>query len=314
MTRICDILIFSKAPKDYGPMRLLEEANKLGLDTEIISYPLCNFIIKKDEVTVLWKDKPMPKAEMVVFRAPGGDGFYIPQRDYLLHWFDEQGAQILNKETYIKWSRLDKIAQHFEFQKAGIPFVESKNYGANQAMLETTTEFPVIVKHNLISSHGRDVIKINSKEEFEKILESAEKEAREGEKLYRARTLLVQPFLKAGKDLRVIVIGGEPIGAMLRTAQEGQYLTNYSVGGKVENYDLSKDPEAVEIVKKVIECFTLSCGGIDLMKDEEGNWLVLEVNRACQFKGFEELTGINVAKSIIEYLQSVSEMAKQVNE
>ena len=37
-------------------------------------------------------------------------------------------------------------------------------------------------------------------------------------------------------------------------------------------------------------------------QDKEGNWRILEVNRACQFEGFEKATGINVPKAVIEYL------------
>jgi glutathione synthase/RimK-type ligase-like ATP-grasp enzyme len=38
------------------------------------------------------------------------------------------------------------------------------------------------------------------------------------------------------------------------------------------------------------------------MKNEEGRWVVLEINRACQFEGFEKSTAINVAGRIVEYL------------
>ena len=48
--------------------------------------------------------------------------------------------------------------------------------------------------------------------------------------------------------------------------------------------------------------------GVDLMMGNppegeagDGEWKVLEVNRACQFKGFEQATGVNVAKELINY-------------
>jgi glutathione synthase/RimK-type ligase-like ATP-grasp enzyme len=53
----------------------------------------------------------------------------------------------------------------------------------------------------------------------------------------------------------------------------------------------------------------LDYGGVDIMKDEGGKNYVLEVNRACQFKGFEKSTGINVAKRVVEML--VSKMSGQ---
>ena len=48
--------------------------------------------------------------------------------------------------------------------------------------------------------------------------------------------------------------------------------------------------------------FKLDYCGIDLMKNEDGDWIVLEVNRACQFEGFEKSTGINVASKVVDCL------------
>ena len=42
--------------------------------------------------------------------------------------------------------------------------------------------------------------------------------------------------------------------------------------------------------------------GVDIMKDREGNNYILEVNRQCQFQGFEKATGINVAKAVVEMM------------
>jgi hypothetical protein len=36
------------------------------------------------------------------------------------------------------------------------------------------------------------------------------------------------------------------------------------------------------------------------MKDENNISYILEVNRQCQFQGFEKSTGINVAKLVLE--------------
>jgi glutathione synthase/RimK-type ligase-like ATP-grasp enzyme len=66
----------------------------------------------------------------------------------------------------------------------------------------------------------------------------------------------------------------------------------------VEVWNLSdKDREIAEKVAKV--CGLDYCG-VDIMKDNDGNSFVLEVNRQCQFQGFEKSTGINVAKSVVE--------------
>lgn len=287
-----DLLIFSKAPKAYEPTRLAEEAARHDLRSMIVSYPRIDFRITKEKITLFYEDKEnMPLGKYIIFRAAGGDGYYIPQRDFLLQFYKQKGAKVLNDRTYMRWPRLDKITQHFEMQKAGLPFIDSMNYGGNKGFREQITTFPVIAKHDL-SSQGKAVYKLTSSEDVEKFLEE-----------YRVRTVLVQPFLTAGEDLRVIVIGGKAIGAMKRIAQNGSHLTNYSQGGLVESYDLTNDSNAREIAEKTANHFLCDYVGVDLMKDDEGNYKVLEVNRSCQFAGFESVTGISVPQKVLEFFQ-----------
>lgn len=290
-----DLLIFSKAPSAHEPSRFLDEARKAGLKADVVTYSDLDFQIKESGVEIYWKSDLLPPAKMVIFRAAGNDSFYIPQRDYLIEWFEERGGMVLNSRTYKKWSRLDKITQHFELQRAGLPFIESVVYGNNEHLIMKTKNFPLIIKKNL-SSRGKDVFKANNLSDIKEVFDQG----------YFSRQMLLQPFLKIGEDLRIIVVGGEIIGAMRRVAQEGKYLTNYSQGGSVQEYDIKNDPKAMEIAEKTAKHFLLDYVGVDLMKADDGEWKVLEVNRACQFKGFEESTKINVPQQVLAYLKQKS--------
>lgn len=289
-----DLLIFTKAPSAYEPTRYKEEADKLGLKSEIVTYSDLDFIISQDGVQILWKKEAIPTPKAVIFRAAGNDDFYIPQRDYMIDWFRDKGTTVLNAETYKKWSRLDKITQHLEFQKAGLPFIDSEVFGSNERFLNNASGYPKILKKNL-SSRGRDVFKISKNDEAKQLFDQG----------YFARTMLLQPFLKIGQDLRIIVVGGEVIGAMKRVAKPGQYLTNFSQGGMVEDYDIKSDPEALSIAKKTAKHFNLDYVGVDLMMADDGKWKVLEVNRACQFKGFELSTKVNVPLRVMKFFKIV---------
>jgi len=286
-----DLYLFTKAPSAYEPTRYKEEGDKLGLDIQIVVYSDLDFVLTESGTRILWKGEDLVAPKAVVFRAAGNDNFYIPQRDFLIDWFLERGVKVLNAETYKTWSRLDKITQHFELQKAGLPFVESTVYGLNERLIEQTKTFPVILKKNL-SSRGRDVYKLKNSIDAKYLFEQG----------YFARTMLLQPFLKIGQDLRVIVIGGKVIGAMKRIAQSGQFLTNFSQGGIVESYDIFSDTKALDIAQKTAKHFRLDYVGVDLMMGADGEWKILEVNRSCQFKGFEASTKINVPAKVLEFL------------
>ena len=87
---------------------------------------------------------------------------------------------------------------------------------------------------------------------------------------------------------------------MKRIASSGSHLTNFSQGGKVEKYDIENDKKACEIALKCAKHFKLDYVGVDLIRGNDGNWKVLEVNRGAQFKGFELSTKFNVPAEIIK--------------
>ncbi len=218
---------------------------------------------------------------------------FRPQRDLLFKLYSLSEAKILNENAYNKYTRFGKIAQYYEFQKGNIPFVESWNF-SNQEMLKkwmSTSKLPLIIKRD-VSSKGRDVIKIENFDDLDIFLD----------KHSNVQDYLVQGFIEGGEDLRVIVLGGKAIGAMKRKALEGEFLTNFSLGGQVSSYDIDQDKVAKSIAEKAAQHFCLDYVGVDLIKDRLGDWKLLEINSTCQFKGFEESTGINVASKIIDYL------------
>ena len=93
---------------------------------------------------------------------------------------------------------------------------------------------------------------------------------------------------------------GRAIGGMKRSAVGEEFRSNFSLGGAVESWDLNEEEK--NLAEKVARICGLDYGGVDIMKDEEGRNYILEVNRQCQFQGFEKATGINVAQKVVEMI------------
>jgi len=73
------------------------------------------------------------------------------------------------------------------------------------------------------------------------------------------------------------------------------------LGGKVSSWKLSENDR--KLAEKVAKVCGLDYCGVDIMKDsakQNAKSYILEVNRQCQFQGFEKSTGINVAKLVVE--------------
>lgn len=282
------VYIFTRLPNAYAPKRLLSDAVEMGLDAKVIDYKAITFDLSKDSASVMLDGSKLSLPDAVIFRAPGMDGFCTATRDALLSFYINNSVRVLNGDTFKNWSTLDKLTQHIKFQEDSIPFIESKVYTDIELIKRDYTSYPIIVK-SYLGSHGDGVKKISSEKDFD-LLNSKD------------APFLVQPFLKAGKDVRVIILGGKALGAMLRVAQDGAYLTNFSAGGAVELFDLKNNPEVTDIAEKAAKSFLCEYAGVDLMQDDNGEWRVLEINRSCQFEGFEQATKDNVAKKLLSYL------------
>ena len=189
-----DFTIIGNNFYEYTPARLIEEAKKARLGVQAVLYKDLDFVIKEAGVEILYNGRALQPSKIAILRLAG-----TPQRQFLVKWFQSQGGRVLNAQTYLRWIYSDKIEQHFQFQKAGLPFVPSINISSVER-LTVFNKFPYIVKYNL-SSKGRDVRKITSSAEIAALVP----------KKYKARRLLVQPFLKAGEDLRVVVLGGRAV-------------------------------------------------------------------------------------------------------
>lgn len=267
-----DLLVFTQHPKAYGPKRFLQEAKNLGFNVQVIGYSLAS------------KMQGFPDAKAVILREPDYKKNIYDLRDQILSLYVSKNSKVLNKDSYLKWSVLDKITQTLEFEKAGIPHIKN--------LKPEELKYPYIVK-NKLGSHGDSVYKINNKLDLDKVLEK-----------HKIDDLLIQEFQTSGFDLRVIVLGGRVVGIMKRTPKSGEFLSNYSQGGGIEQYDGTDINVVEDIAISTANHFNLEYVGVDLMKGNDGGWKVLEVNRACQFKGFGQATGVNVAKELIEFLDN----------
>lgn len=100
-------------------------------------------------------------------------------------------------------------------------------------LIEKHLGFPVVVK-TLSGSQGSGVFLSENKSSFKDLMELIEA-------TNKTANIVLQEFISGshGRDLRVFTIGGRVVATMLRTAQEGEFKANFSIGGTVEEYPTS---------------------------------------------------------------------------
>lgn len=111
----------------------------------------------------------------------------------------------------------------------------------------------------------------------------------------------LQQFLEANnKDIRAFVIDGQVVASMERTANKGDFRANLSQGGSGKKIDLT--PEETQTAINSAKALGLGVAGVDIMRLDKGEFKVIEVNSNPGF-GIAEVTGVNVAKLVIEYAE-----------
>lgn len=275
--------------------RLETEAKKLGVEVNRSLYRDLTFNLEngKTKVCVRGEEINGQNTLGMWFRVAGTrTGKYTEARNLAIRLLEGKVFSA-NHDGYLKWTRMGKIAQHGVFLKHEIPVIPTKIFYTKEQVLESNIgdEFgwPIIAKHEK-GYQGKSVRKLDDFKELKKFVR------RINEK--NVGMFLWQKYLPTRWDLRIIVLDGKAIGAMKRSAVGDEFRSNFSLGGDVEHWDLSQNDR--EIAEKVAKVCGLDYGGVDIMKDDEGESYVLEVNRQCQFQGFEKSTGINVAGLVVE--------------
>lgn len=117
-----------------------------------------------------------------------------------------------------------------------------------------------------------------------------------------SQPVLVQAFIAeaAGRDVRVLVVDGEPVAAMRRIAAPGEFRANASLGARLEALPLGEAP--VQVALRATEALGLGVAGVDLLETSEGP-VLLEVNASPGFEGLEQATGVDAAAAIVSYAE-----------
>lgn len=148
--------------------------------------------------------------------------------------------------------------------------------------IERALGFPLVVKRSF-GSRGDGVSLVHDRAELRATME-----------VLRAVPHLYQQYIAEshGRDLRVMVVGGRAVGAMLRRS-DGDFRSNIGAGGSGEVYPLT--PALCALSEKIATRIAPDYCGIDFLFGPDGAYLLSEVNSNAFFSAFERVTAINVA-------------------
>ena len=206
--------------------------------------------------------------------------------EYNLNCKDDE-AKILMPKTYKVPFTYENIGIKDSYSFDFLDYVEKDLCEAGEGALSDA--YPMVIKESN-SSFGMGVHLAGSREEAVKLICE-----------YGNKECLIQEYISysSGRDYRLQMVSDKCVCAMMRS-NENDFRANITNGGKMSEY--KPTDEDLSLARNVMKCLKLDFAGIDIMHDKSGRTVFLEANSNAHFKNIYDLTGINAAEKMIEYI------------
>lgn len=276
-------------PKSYGNTRFKQEAAELGLSVRVFAPQHFDLLVDAEKPRTYYRNKRLAPPAAFIARTGSATTF---GRAIIKQMEATPGVAVINSSESIMRSR-DKLLAHQLLADAGISFPKTvlSRRGADVSRMVREVGGPPAILKLISGTHGHGVMLGRDMEEIQAALETV---------WALNETLLIQEYIKesAGRDIRVIVVGGKILGAMERTAKLGRFRANVHQGGSVRPYPIDEELEWLAL--RTTEVMGLDVSGVDIVEGPRG-YVVIEANSAPGFEGFERATGVNVAAELLRY-------------
>lgn len=155
--------------------------------------------------------------------------------------------------------------------------------------IEKELDYPLVIKCTN-GSFGEQVYLCNNRLELIERIEN-----------HVSEPMIIQEYIKteSGKDLRMYMVGDTLAAAIIRT-NEKDFRANIHLGGYGTAY--TPDESEIALAYKIMQILGLDFAGIDFLFDKDKGLVLCEVNSNAHFRELYDVTGVNAAENIIEYI------------
>lgn len=284
----------------YTSQRVKEAAGKVGLGLDIYNIHDISFCVD---------------GNLAILRGDGNnlldtyDGLvvrtffpYISEALTIARLFREAGKAVMDESLTDEGYAVSKMHDHLILTAHGIPTPRTWQL-FNPRQVENMAEqlaYPCLLK-GVHGARGDHVYLIHSSEQLQRRLWH-----------YPCGELMLQEYLPADEDYRLLVIGYQALPVMVsRKPPKGDFRTNYSIGGRFIGRSCNEFPGFKELAESAARALRREFTGVDIRLKGHQPY-VLEVNRQPDFAGFERATKFDVAGEVVKYILKRVEEVKRV--
>jgi ribosomal protein S6--L-glutamate ligase len=281
------LTILSRSPSIYTTRRVSEAARERGLSVRVVD-PLEVELGLGEDPAVYWRGKKFPRADVVVPRI----GLSVHQYGLaVVSQLELMGVPVLNGAYGIASSR-NKMRSLQLLAAAGVRVprtVMASDPSGLRDMVKLVGGVPVLVK--LLSANEKSGVMIcESLQSLEAALEAI---------LGLGQNIVVQQYLRGakGRDLRVLVVGGQVVAAMRRSPPVGRFSRDLRRGAQFEKAELP--PAYASAAVAAARVMRLEVCAVDML-DVKGRPRVFEVNSSPSIREAEAACGVDAAARIVD--------------
>lgn len=208
-----------------------------------------------------------------------------------------QGVRTVNPHGVISGCQ-DKVLTTRLLVEAGVPCPKTSVCLSPEAALRSIESmgYPVVMKP-VVGSWGRLLARINDRHAAEALVEHKDVLGSAQHSVYYIQEYIDKP----GRDIRVVVIGGEPVAAMYRYSDH--WVTNSARGARSENCPIT--PDLGELAVAAARAVGGGAVAVDILEGDRG-LLVNEINGTMEFKACSQASGVDIAGLLVGYLLEVA--------
>ena len=286
-----NILILSRNPSLYSTQSIVDAARRRHHYVRVVDHMNCDLVIEEGKMAIYYHQQKLENIHAVIPRIGTTATSFGAA---VIRQFESQGIfTTMGSEPLLRARDKLSCLQILAANGIRVPkTIVGNNFYSFQSQLELMGDPPYILKL-ANGTQGLGVMLSESKSNAESILEAFFKSEEQ---------LLLQAFIAEAKggDIRAFVVDGKIVGAMKRQAKAGEFRSNLHRGASAYSIDLT--PEQSDTAIRAAELMGLKIAGVDMLLSNQGP-MILEVNASPGLEGIEGATNIDIAGSIIQYVE-----------
>jgi RimK family alpha-L-glutamate ligase len=278
------ILTIAK-PETYEAERLIAAGSALGYPVTVTPYTDLVISVDSASRSIWYQGAPLDKQFRAVYLRylyP-----YVSEGLLLAAWAAKHGLQVVDAALAEGHYVQSKMYNAWRLAQAGLPVPAGFQTMTTELARERLAKMagPVIAK-GVHGSRGKYVFKLDDP-------------AQQLDELPADTVGLFtfQQFLEIDTEYRALVLDGQLLGVVSKTAAAFDFRRNASLGGRTEATELR--PELTDLCERAATTLGYRLAGVDLAISA-GRPYILEVNRAPGWQAFEAATGLDVAQAFIK--------------